>query len=52
MTDDDRAGSERGDGAAAAAGPAVDQQDGSMGIFTSREAAEEFVPGDPFVLHG
>jgi hypothetical protein len=27
--------------------------DGSaMGVFTSREAAEEFVSGDPFVLHG
>ncbi len=23
-----------------------------MGIFTAREAAEEFVRGDPFVLHG
>ncbi len=27
------------------------QQDGSMAIFTTREAAEEFVKGDPFVLH-
>jgi uncharacterized protein len=26
-------------------------EDGAMGIFTSREAAEEFVRGDPFVLH-
>jgi uncharacterized protein YciI len=25
---------------------------GAMGIFTTREAAEEFVTGDPFVLHG
>jgi uncharacterized protein YciI len=25
---------------------------GAMGIFTTREAAEEFVNGDPFVLHG
>jgi uncharacterized protein YciI len=25
---------------------------GSMGIFTSREAAEDFVAGDPFVVHG
>jgi uncharacterized protein YciI len=25
---------------------------GAMGIFTTREAAEEFVKGDPFVLHG
>ena len=26
------------------------QEDGAMGIFTTREAAEEFVRGDPFVL--
>ncbi|MDQ0212492.1 YciI family protein [Arthrobacter bambusae] len=29
--------------------PAVN---GSMGIFTSRERAEEFIAGDPFVLEG
>ena len=23
-----------------------------MGVFTTREAAEEFVQGDPFVLQG
>ena len=28
------------------------QKEGSMAVFTSREAAEEFVNGDPFVLHG
>jgi uncharacterized protein YciI len=28
------------------------QEQGSMSIFTSREAAEEFVAGDPFVLNG
>lgn len=28
------------------------QEDGSMGVFTTREAAEEFVKGDPFVLEG
>jgi uncharacterized protein YciI len=28
------------------------QAQGSMGIFTSREAAEEFVAGDPFRLNG
>jgi hypothetical protein len=28
------------------------QDEGSMAIFTSREAAEEFARGDPFVLHG
>jgi uncharacterized protein YciI len=27
------------------------QKDGSMGIFTTREDAEEFVRGDPFVLN-
>ncbi len=27
-------------------------EDGAMGIFTSRGAAEEFARGDPFVLHG
>jgi uncharacterized protein YciI len=28
------------------------QEEGSMGIFTTREAAEEFVKDDPFVLNG
>ncbi len=28
------------------------QENGAMGIFTSREAAEELVRGDPFVLYG
>jgi uncharacterized protein len=28
------------------------QEEGAMAIFTTREAAEEFVRGDPFVLHG
>jgi uncharacterized protein YciI len=28
------------------------QEDGAMAGFTTREAAEEFVLGDPFVLHG
>jgi uncharacterized protein len=27
-------------------------EDGAMGIFTTRKAAEEFDRGDPFVLHG
>jgi uncharacterized protein len=35
------------------AGPLLDPMDGSaMGIFTSRQATEEFIRGDPFVLHG
>lgn len=28
------------------------QDEGSMAIFTSREAAETFAQSDPFVLHG
>jgi uncharacterized protein YciI len=28
------------------------QRDGSMAVFTTREAAESFVAEDPFVLHG
>jgi uncharacterized protein len=28
------------------------QEDGSMSIFATRDAAEEFVEGDPFVLGG
>jgi uncharacterized protein len=28
------------------------QQQGSMAVFTSREAAESFAEGDPFVLNG
>jgi uncharacterized protein len=28
------------------------QSEGSMGIFTTREGAEEFVRDDPFVLNG
>jgi uncharacterized protein len=28
------------------------QRDGSMAVFASREAALEFVAGDPFVLNG
>ena len=28
------------------------QKEGSMAIFRTREAAEEFVGGDPFVVHG
>jgi uncharacterized protein YciI len=28
------------------------QEEGSMAIFTTREAAEDFARGDPFVLNG
>lgn len=34
------------------AGPFADPAEGAMGIFTSREAAEEFIEGDPFVVKG
>ena len=33
-------------------GPFSDPSRGAMGVFTTREAAESFVEGDPFVLHG
>ena len=32
-------------------GPFSDRS-GSLAVFTTREAAEEFASGDPFVLHG
>ncbi len=34
------------------AGPFADPREGAMSIFTDREAAEEFVRDDPFVLNG
>jgi uncharacterized protein YciI len=34
------------------AGPLGQPPEGAMGIFTAREAAEEFVAGDPFVANG
>jgi uncharacterized protein YciI len=41
-------------GGLVALGPfqSADQPAGSMGIFTSREEAERFVAGDPFVTEG
>jgi len=33
-------------------GPLMDGEGGAMAIFTTREAAEEFVAGDPFVQNG
>lgn len=33
-------------------GTFADPRDGALAIFRSRAAAEEFVAGDPFVLHG
>ena len=34
------------------AGSFTNAEDGSMGVFTSREAAEEFIRSDPFVVNG
>ena len=34
------------------AGPLGNPPEGALGIFTSREAAEEFVRDDPFVING
>ena len=33
-------------------GPFASPQEGAMSVFTSKEAAEEFARGDPFVLSG
>jgi uncharacterized protein YciI len=33
-------------------GPFANPHEGAMGIFTTREAAEGFATGDPFVLNG
>ncbi len=35
-----------------AAGPLGNPPTSAMGVFTSREAAEEFIQGDPFVTNG
>ena len=41
------------DGTLLMVGPFGDpQREGSMAIFTSREAAEDFIADDPFVLNG
>ncbi len=34
------------------AGPLGNPPEGALAIFTTREAAEEFVDGDPFVING
>ena len=33
-------------------GPFVDGDGGNMALFRSRESAEEFAKGDPFILEG
>jgi hypothetical protein len=35
-----------------AVGAYADPREGSMGVFASREAAEDFVREDPFMLNG
>ncbi|MBI4901052.1 MAG: hypothetical protein HY829_11305 [Actinobacteria bacterium] len=40
------------DGSLLAIGPMEDPADGALGIFTTREAAERFAAGDPFVTGG
>jgi uncharacterized protein len=40
------------EGALLMIGPFANPQEGAMGIFTTREAAEKFAEGDPFVLNG
>lgn len=35
-----------------AAGPLGNPPEGAMAIFPTRESAEEFIAGDPFVLNG
>lgn len=39
-------------GVLVAAGPLGNPPEGAMGIFTTRDAAEEFIQGDPFVVNG
>jgi uncharacterized protein len=34
------------------AGAFANPSEGALGIFTTREAAEEFIKGDPFILNG
>lgn len=34
------------------AGPYANPMEGALAVFTSREAAEDFVQGDPFVMNG
>lgn len=47
-----RLGAFHADGRLLMVGTWANPQEGSMAIFTSREAAEAFVEEDPFVLNG
>jgi len=40
------------DGTLLMIGPFANPQEGAMGVFTTREAAEAFASADPFVLNG
>ncbi|MBV8154556.1 MAG: hypothetical protein JO029_14925 [Candidatus Eremiobacteraeota bacterium] len=40
------------DGSLLMIGPFANPKEGAMGVFKTREAAEAFVAGDPFVLNG
>ena len=33
------------------AGPLMEPTDRALGVFTTREAAEEFIAGDPFIVN-
>jgi hypothetical protein len=41
-----------GKGTLLMAGPYQNPMEGALGIFTTREAVEEFIQGDPFVING
>jgi uncharacterized protein YciI len=40
------------DGTLLMVGPFADPRQGAMSVFTTREAAEKFATGDPFVTNG
>ena len=40
------------DGTLLMIGPFANPREGAMAVFTTREAADEFARGDPFVLNG
>lgn len=45
-------GDYRANGTLQMIGTFADPREGAMAIFTTREAAEQFAKGDPFVLNG
>jgi uncharacterized protein YciI len=42
----------QGRGTLLMAGPLIEPAARALGVFTTRQAAEEFIAGDPFVVHG